>query len=128
MHRLGAVQFLLFGFLVAGCSDTLTVGGTVTYEGAPIKEGQISFVSPAVTAGAPITDGKYQLVGKLKPGKYTVNITGVLKSATSNEPLKSGDSMPPSDPIPDMAVGNGQSVEITGSKADLNFDLKKPAK
>jgi hypothetical protein len=30
--------------------------------------------------------------------------------------------------IPDSAVGNGQTIEITGPRNDLNFALKKPAK
>jgi hypothetical protein len=73
--------------------------------------------------------GKYELSGKLKPGKYTVNVSGQMKASTPNAPLKSGDAMKPDDStIPDSAVGNGQTIEITGPRNDLNFALKKPAK
>jgi hypothetical protein len=129
MHRLSACALLVSLWLVGGCGDTLTISGSVTYEGNPIEEGQISFTSPAVTAGAPIKAGKYELSGKLKPGKYTVNVSGQMKASTPNAPLKSGDAMKPDDStIPDSAVGNGQTIEITGPRNDLNFALKKPAK
>lgn len=63
---------------VAGCSPgtgELTVTGTVTLDGAPLKSGQIRFVSAdgqGPTAGAVIADGKYSTV--LAPGEKLVEI------------------------------------------------------
>jgi hypothetical protein len=63
--------------LLAGCSDSTTVSGTVTMDGQPVKSGAITFVKTdgdLVRAGAVISDGAFQ--AKLAPGKYRIELTG----------------------------------------------------
>ncbi len=61
---------------VVGCGpQTVTVSGTVQYEGKPIETGEISFTPPdgeGAPQGAVIANGKYAV--DLSPGKKTVRI------------------------------------------------------
>lgn len=95
--RHAAIACVLLG--LAGCggaSDSLPrqpVEGTITYDGQPLKDGNIQF-SPAdpnmkdpVRGGAPIMDGKYSIpqdVG-LVPGKYNVVISAASAEASSDD-------------------------------------------
>lgn len=64
-----------------GDSDRKQIGGTVTLEGQPLKEGPISFFpqldTKGPTAGASIVDGKFTINAKKGPlpGKFHVQIT-----------------------------------------------------
>ena len=78
-----AVELLgLVGVVVclAGCTDSgppeYLLNGAVTYDGSPVQEGGISFVSQdpsIVDEFLPIRDGRYE--GKVKAGKKKVVIT-----------------------------------------------------
>jgi hypothetical protein len=127
---------LLLGLpLFAGCGNTITVQGTVAYEGNPVEDGHINFVpvnGQGPGGGAPIKNGRYRLAGLLTPGSYKVHFTGnrmvpAAKDARLPSNIKPGDLMPIGDLIPADAVGNFQVVEILAAKDALNFDLKKPA-
>ncbi|MEQ8634045.1 hypothetical protein [Gimesia maris] len=75
---------VLLGFvlLVAGCGGepeipTGQVKGTVSYDGAPVTEGVISFYSSelGVGASADLTEeGLYSITDSLKTGTYAVTI------------------------------------------------------
>lgn len=66
--------------LLVGCGssgpETYTVSGTVTFDGAPVAEGDISFWDPDRQVGAcggKIVDGSYSF--ESSPGKKNVDIT-----------------------------------------------------
>jgi hypothetical protein len=72
---------VLLGLLVTvtGCGPGgVTVSGTVTLDGEPLKEGHIVFrpvpaLAKSEAIGGPIKDGKYQV--KARPGQNRVEIT-----------------------------------------------------
>ncbi|MDB5385017.1 MAG: hypothetical protein JWM11_663 [Planctomycetaceae bacterium] len=80
MLRIASIGVLLTCF-VLGCGSgsdappTFSVSGTITFDGQPVKSGEITFESDekgvAPDAG-PITDGKFSL--KAKEGKKLVKI------------------------------------------------------
>jgi len=101
----GKTAFLLVScalVVAVGCGDgtglskRYKVGGNVTYKGAPVEKGEISFkpVDPnlAQAATSVIENGSYQLTTAVKgdgafPGEYTVTITSKnvdLTQATAN--------------------------------------------
>ena len=68
------------GLGLAGCNDDpaepklTTVSGTVTLDGAPMKEGEITFAEPAKGAvdTIKVVDGKFE--GQVQPGQKRVEI------------------------------------------------------
>jgi hypothetical protein len=76
----------------AGCgsgSASMHVAGQISYQGKPLREGQIIFFPIAGTAGpstgAAIKEGRYEIDKKKGPyagGKYRVEITGFGPSKT----------------------------------------------
>ncbi len=133
--RLGLLPIL--AALACGCGGPNRVGGTVTYEGAPIEKGQIIFVpsdgkGPAV--GGSIVHGKY-MIADLEPGAKTVQIVAALESATpvtgEEEMIKRGPggaapSGRPPKTVPPNAEGNNVTVEVKPGDHILDFNLKKP--
>ncbi len=72
---------VLFGVIGCGGTGRIALSGTVTYNGEPIDNGTIGFVSNTSgaaggTASATITDGKYAFDSEHgpPPGKYKVEI------------------------------------------------------
>ncbi len=113
--------------------DRQPVSGSVSLDGAPLKEGQIQFFpasnsAEAIATGGTITDGKYSIPkaeGPI-PGTYTVQIT-----ASGGEQAKpeGNDGMPGTGPKHDKelipARYNAQSMlkaEVK-SGADNTFDF-----
>jgi hypothetical protein len=133
-HRLALLALMLAAPTLVGCKDSKSlIHGNVTYEGAPINRGQITF-SPADghgTAGsAPIEGGKYSVENVL-PGKKIVQIIGVKQiqfAKTSEEASKRRAAPETADEVPPNAVGNNQVIETTTGAQELNFDLKRPAR
>lgn len=107
------------------------------------------------SVGGAISHGKYSVSG-IVPGKKRVLITGGpkehmdapknmdemkekmgkmsgpkgpggMKAPPGVPPQAGGYAKAPESTIPADADGNNQTVDITGSKEGLNFDLKKPA-
>lgn len=122
---------------LAGCRKSISsVHGKVTYEGAAIGRGQITF-TPVGGHGVPrseaIEAGKY-VVDNLPPGPKTVQIVGVKQikfPKTQAEAAEAAKRGPPAaaetaDEVPQNAEGNGQAVETTAGVQELNFDLKRP--
>jgi hypothetical protein len=67
----------LFGglaLLLAGCGNSSTVSGTVTYNGEPVEDGYIAFLldGSGESSGGPISHGKYKV--SVRPGKYHVQV------------------------------------------------------
>jgi hypothetical protein len=130
-------------FLVAscGCGAASTVKGQVTYEGAPVTDGFVTFFPQSdngPTAAAPIKDGAYS-INTLLLGPHIAEITASKKinHAMSTEEMEakfkaakakgnatgiveSGDLIPP------IAVNNRQTIDIKPGSQTVDFHLKKP--
>jgi hypothetical protein len=125
---------LILGMAAPGCGTSASVSGQVTYEGAAVKKGLITFLpadgnGPA--AAGPITDGSYR-VDNLTPGPKVVQIVSTEDTTAPVVDLeevrkKKGKGPAPSSAlIPANAVGNNTGVEIKAGAQTLSFDLKKP--
>lgn len=124
----------LLVLLSAGCGSSATVAGNITYNGAAVADGYITFFPTGPGASeiaAPIKDGKYQLT--MPPGPRLVEIvssgasTGPVSSADFEAKAKSKTAATPQpERIPDNAIGNRKTVEITPGGQTLDFHLKKP--
>jgi hypothetical protein len=125
--------------VAAGCGNSTSVSGHVTFEGKAVGNGAVTFL-PAdglgPVAGGQITDGQYQ-IANLTPGKKIVQIIGVKKInfAASNaemerqakENAKRGDTtgiVERADEIPADAEGNNRQIDLPAGKQTLDFDLK----
>ncbi|MGA2253696.1 MAG: hypothetical protein ABSG53_03465 [Thermoguttaceae bacterium] len=137
IRRLVLAAFVLAAPVLPGCGGSKSsISGKVTYEGAPIGRGQITF-APAGGRGkvcsVPIEAGAYS-IENVPPGGKIVQIIGVkqihfakthaeMAEAANADP----DAVPESaDEVPANAQGNNQAVETTLGVQALNFDLKKP--
>jgi hypothetical protein len=123
---------------LSGCRQSISsIHGKVTYEGAPIQRGQITF-APAdrrgVARSGPIESGKYT-VENVPPGRKIVMISSISKPshvpkshAEMDEMAKRGPPAAPdsADEVPANAVGNNASIETTQGVQEYNFDLKRP--
>ena len=124
-----------------GCGTATNVSGKVTYEGAPVQEGFITF-SPtsgkATPGAAPIKDGDYS-VDTLLPGPHIVEITAAKKIqfALSTEEMEAkfkaakakGNTtgvVESADLIPANAINNRQTIDVKPGRQTLDFPLKKP--
>jgi hypothetical protein len=132
-----AAAVLLSG--LNGCGNSTTASGSVTFDGRPIANGQITFVpedrkGPVV--GGLITEGRYR-VDKLTPGRKIVQIIGVKKinfaqsheemAAAAKNAAKLGDSsgiIERADIIPPGAEGNNSVVEIVSGDQTFDFSIK----
>lgn len=103
MHHQKLVFAICLAILAAGCSGgdgpaTYPVAGTVTFDGQPIKEGDILFVSdnPAFGPDAgKITDGRFSLMAK--EGKMRVKITAVRELPGPAKKGAMGEEIKPSE-------------------------------
>jgi hypothetical protein len=131
----------LLGLATGGCGGGNAVSGNVTYNGQPVENGAITFLSAdgeGPTAGAQITEGFYR-VKEIAPGEKIVQIEGfrdVPYAQTSAELQQQAeeDAGHAPDPaelqtsiIPADAVGNNATVEVKKGKQTLDFHLKPPA-
>jgi hypothetical protein len=126
----------------AGCGEpAATVAGKVTYNGAPVEMGTISF-RPADGNGqvyaARITDGAYA-IPDATPGSRVVAIRGTKKvklALSSEESARAAAEAQAAgntagvhvaeaaDYIPEDAEGNNQTIDVKAGDQTLNFDLK----
>jgi hypothetical protein len=122
--------------LLLGCGGALSVSGTVTYDGKPIADGQISFLplgGKGTPAGAPIVGGKYRVDKGLDVGPHRVEILGNRKveidpKSPEAERYGSVKHKVIGDLVPADALGNNQKVDITESSRTFDFHLKAKAK
>lgn len=118
-------------FLIVGCDRgpvMVPVRGAVTYDAKPVADGTISFTHEDHPEWGPdagvIKDGAYSLMAKL--GKARVAITGNRPISDPAIIRKSGGIPPREDFIPAKHHSASQrTIEITGPKTDLNFDLER---
>jgi hypothetical protein len=124
---LPAVLFL------SGCDsepDRYEIGGEVTYKGAPIKLGTISFRSDGgQTGAAQIVNGKYSLpaIGGLPEGNYRVAISypdPKIAAPSGNE--LPGEPLPNRELLPRKYNTDTElttEIKSDGSAKQLNFKL-----
>ena|ERR1022692_332838 len=108
-----------------GCGPTTyEVSGTVKFDGEPVSEGQIAFVSEdGASGGTTITNGQYKVAVPSGKVKIQINATKLQKLPPGKKGMY-GKTEEVRDYIP--AKYNADTVlkeEITGPK-ELNFDLK----
>jgi hypothetical protein len=134
-----ALGLLLLGS--CGCGGGNSVSGKVTYEGADVDEGFITFFptqAKAIEKASPIKAGVYEAIG-LAPGPHIVEVTASKKinfavsreemAAKFKEAKAKGNAtgiIEPADLIPPNARGNRQTVEIKAGAQTMDFHLKKP--
>lgn len=134
MHLVAGGLALVFASI--GCSSSASsVSGTITYEGQPMQQGEITFtpadgVGPVV--GSPIAAGAFT-VSPIAPGRKVVQISELptLEFPKSTAELAKAAQQgvrpaPPQNLMPANAIGNGATIEVKAGKQTLNFDLKKP--
>jgi hypothetical protein len=135
--RLAFFAVMLAAPALSGCGQSAsTLHGKVTYEGAPVHRGQITF-TPAdghgIARSGPIESGSYT-IENVPPGKKTVQIIGVKQihfSKTHAEEAAAAKNGPPkvaetADEVPANAIGNNKAVETATGAQEMNFDLKRP--
>jgi hypothetical protein len=120
--------------LCVGCSDSApSLSGTITYNGAPVANGYVTF-SPTASGtsfAAKITGGTYQ-ADKVYTGQYSALVTANTNVAGPRTREEAAAQRPgasqatPAPAIPETAEGNGQIVEITGGAQTLDFALTGP--
>jgi hypothetical protein len=120
--------------LLPGCgsggSET-AVTGAVTYNGAPVESGVITFspIGGGTSFGAKIEGGKYR-PDKVYSGEYRVMIMATQSASAprSREEAQQQGASPTKTPnyIPENAEGNGQTVEIKPGDQTLDFALTGP--
>jgi hypothetical protein len=136
---MGAGLVAVLAALTAGCGSGggTTVSGLVTYQEAPVANGQIMF-TPAdgkgPIVGGQISAGSYS-VSDMPPGQKVVQISSsedapvILTSEDLAKAAQTGQAAapPPKVMVPPNATGNGATVEIKSGRQTLNFHLQKPA-
>ena len=105
---------------LAGCDSSggaHDVTGTVTFEGEPVKEGQIVFESGTVT-GAEIKEGKF--TAQLPPGKYKVRITATREEGVAPDGLPNYVSY-----VPKKYNEQTTLEEDVSGKKEVKYELTK---
>jgi hypothetical protein len=123
----------------AGCSknaaDRVVVEGSVSFNGEPVANGQISFypteANPGPVSGGPIKDGKYvaQARGGVPLGNHRVEITGFRPMKSTGGPV--GEGLPAEQYLPSQFNQRSELtalVEATPNPKTLDFDLQSRGK
>jgi len=140
-HACPPVKSILVWLLVpilvlSGCGTSYdgpqraAVKGTVTVDGEPLEYGAISFLPTAgtkgPTAGARITEGRYQLKESDGPvvGKNRVEVTG-SRSTGKTTRISTGQEIPEMVPVvPTKYNTNSELVrDVEQGKNELDFEL-----
>lgn len=107
---------------------TYSVSGVVTYQGAPLPLGSVSFVpqNGRMTAATIDENGRYEL--DAEPGSYRVCITAVPPPPPGVNPMTS-DSFTPSKPLIPIRYSrlkqSGLDVEVRADgKNEIDFKLE----
>jgi hypothetical protein len=125
----------LAGAVGCGQGASTSLSGSVTYNGAPVENGSVSFapVGGGTSFGAEIVDGRYA-AEKPTPGKFQVLIRAdrpaqIVKTREEAErqlEANAGNPLVSANYIPEDAAGNGQQVEIKSGSQTLDFALTGP--
>lgn len=117
---------------VVGCGSGAggsQITGEVSYNGAPLEAGFVSFASVgggAAPFGAKVIDGKYS-ADKAKPGQYIATVSATRSASAgplTREELAKNPNYSPNY-IPEDAAGNKQTVDVVVG-AQLDFALTGP--
>jgi hypothetical protein len=135
--RFGCLVFL--AWVVVGCARKPSyVTGTVTYEGAPVQSGYITFIpvdGQGASTGGQIVRGKYK-VEDVSPGTKRVEIRAGAQladmpdvDAPKTQPVgKAAPQRSDEELIPPDAEGNNVSVDIGKGNQKIDFPLERPVK
>jgi hypothetical protein len=117
----------------AGCGKGASAEGTVTFDGAPVDGGSITFTpeqgTTATPRGAQIAEGKYVIKSEngLAPGKYRVSVVWNKKTGKTI-PNKSdlGTNIDETQQVIPSRYNSKTELtaEITSGSNTFNFDLK----
>jgi hypothetical protein len=125
-----AVSFLTV--VMIGCSSggAGEVRGKVTFKGAPVTEGTVTFLNPkegGAAEGEIKSDGSYRLVGKVLAGEYLVVINPPMH-IVDTDPGKSPPA-PVEKPAPNIPRQYRQQgtttlkATVKEGKNEFNFDM-----
>jgi hypothetical protein len=109
----------------------MPVSGTVTFKGAPLKEGTITFIPLTTTTqeGAPIADGKFSFPADkgLAPGIYRVSISSIDATTRLDSKKPPGPSGSPGKERIPLEFNERSKVEAKVTETgDNRFDFKIP--
>jgi len=133
----------LFCLVLTGCQrDGLnSVAGTVTFDGAPLEEGIISFMpsgDSGISTGGQIKNGAYSL--RVSPGKMIVKIyaerplTPEEAAAIKNNPMSQASMTPAGVEVKKQFLPekyndkSSLSADIQGNTKNLDFQLESQSK
>jgi hypothetical protein len=123
---LGLVLAVLAVAAVAGCSSgtkKVTVNGTVTYKGQPVRSGILQFVGPegSYSAAAVQSDGTF-IITDVVPGEVKVGIMEAPQGSgsSSDDKARSAPKAPPVS-LPDKY----RSPETSGLKYTITADTRE---
>ncbi len=130
VHWRFKLTFTALAFIAVGCAEsTPTVSGVVTYNGAAVPSGRISFMpvgGQGTPFGGPIENGKYS-IEKAYAGKRLVAITAANEvKFNGREMITPAEGKPGEELIPENATGNMQEVEVKSGSQTLDFNLTAP--
>jgi hypothetical protein len=125
----------LVAIAAAGCSGggikKVTVHGTVSYKGQPVRSGILKFVGPEGSYSAAViqSDGTF-VITDVVPGEVKVGIMESPQGSGSSSPAESRASSAPKAPavaLPEKyrePTTSGLTYTITPDTKDLHIDLK----
>jgi hypothetical protein len=120
---------------LAGCKQSNTLSGSVSYNGEPVENGTIVFASADGSGpgfGAQVVNGKYN-TDKVRIGSHRAYVRGFTEA-----PKLSGRELEefrqragkrlglPVDYIPEDAAGNNQTFDIQGGAQTIDFAITGP--
>ncbi len=130
-----SIVFLVCAVVLSGCGSSdsyppsAKVSGQVTFQGQPVAEGVVNFVSPKTgnaSSGVLDAEGKYVIAEGIPPGDYHVSVT----PPRVTRPPMPGEPAPEAKPytnIPEKVrteTTSGLRTEVKpGANADINFKL-----
>ena len=139
--RSRVVGWCLAAVLILGCGKPgpkiVAVSGSVTLDGAPLKEGIVSFVSPTGSAASAHLDaqGEFHLSSQygrgILPGEYRVAICPLPVRDPQDRRRMMGGTRPPEpeSPIPERyrrADLSGLTASVQSGTAHAAFELTTP--
>ena len=135
-----SAKWLIFSALAAatalasGCGDQgvkkVTVNGTVTYKGQPVRSGIVHFIGPegAYTAAVLQSDGTF-IMTDVVPGEVKVGVMESPQGTSDSSSGKDAPSRPTKEAasLPDKyraAETSGLTYQITPDTTELKIELK----
>ena len=126
--------FLFVLLLCAGCNDTggrLSLSGTVSINGTPVKSGALSIAPSTSTegatySGATITDGRYSIPAAMgvTPGEYLVRITVTESTGIPDPNAEIPGATIIRQLVPPKYNKNTElKINVAKGKQSFNFDL-----